>query len=117
MYFSTSIGTSHGNTFVTVSAVEPGFGPIAQLKTMIKLGYLEAGSRGRRVALQSRHCQLSLKSVIRAEKQLASRIAAVVDDFRDSLHNSGENLPSGEGWTARRLFAVNKRLFTRKTTQ
>ena len=45
---------------------------------------------------------------------------------QDPLHNSGENLPSGSQWDARRLFAVNcwllRRLprlprFTRKTMQ
>ena len=36
---------------------------------------------------------------------------------RDPLHNSGEDVADGSGWDARRLFAVNSWLLTRKTTQ
>ena len=36
---------------------------------------------------------------------------------RDALHHSGEDVTGGSGWGARRLFAVNSWLLTRKTTK
>ena len=56
-------------------------------------------------------------AVHRVQDAISQQPARSWNVSRDPLHNSGEDVAAGSGWDARRLFAVNSWLLTKKTTQ